>query len=450
MNQTNFVRCVCLIGILMALSSRAFSLPSETIQGESANQFHSSLTLPRALHKVLRNDYPLQRAMLDARAFAAEAESKDVLPDPVVFAALQNIPTDSFDLDQESMTQFRVGVKQMFPKGDSRTLNRNIVLHAQAEQYLQQKQRILTLRQQTEATWLEAWYWQTSKTLIEKDRIFLTQMLDFMHSVYQLGGNNQSDLLGAELELIRLDDKLLEADRQYKTFRYALNTLANEVLNETRLDESLVNLPFKAPPPEDELYALLNRHPEFLMLDETIAQQGKKIALSEQDFAPQWGVELSYALRQDAPNGMKRADLISAGVSVQLPLFSKPQKSKAVSALKYKQAALENKRLELFKKVRFELENLVQQYRTTVDQRQLYETRILPTLSKQKDSALQSYQSDRGDFRVVTDLFIKEQSTRMTHQRLRVSEQALISKLNYWLSTSPDISNLSLDQEKQK
>jgi hypothetical protein len=439
MNSKFVVRCVSLFSILLFMSSPGFSHSKESLQDLKENQSLPTLSLTGALEKVFQNDYQLVRSGIEAQSFEAEAESKNVLPDPVFFAAMQNIPTDTFDLDQEAMTQFRVGVKQMFPKGDTLNLNKNIVLHNQAEQHLVQKQRILKLRQQTEMAWLDAWFWQKNKILIEEDRIFLTQMLDFMQSVYQLGGNNQSDLIGAELELIRLDEKILEADRSFQIFRHELNTLANEVLSNLPLSDTMDILSFHEIPTETELYSLLSSHPEFLILDENIAQLSDKVTLSEQDYEPQWGVELSYGYRQDMPNGMNRADLVTAGVSVQLPLFSKSQKSQSVRAIKYKQASVENKRLELLQKVRFELENLAQQYRTTLAQRQLYEQKILPTLAEQKASAIQSYESDKGDFRVVIDLYIKEQSTRIKQQRLHVNEQLLISKMNYWLRSSTDI-----------
>jgi outer membrane protein TolC len=403
-------------------------------QADTRSASGSSLSLSQALEKVLQNDFQLTRNNLEAHAFAAEAESRNVLPDPVLFAGMQSIPTDTFDLDQEAMTQLRFGITQMFPKGASLSLNQSILQHAQAEQRLRLQETARKLRQQTEQAWLEAWYWQKSIQLIEEDRTFLTQMLDFMQSIYQLGGNTQSDLLGAKLELIRLEEKRLEADRQYQIFRHELNALANEFFSQSSLSPVLVQLAYLPLPSRDELAEKLSTHPAFLILDESIAQMHKKTSLSEQEFEPQWGVELSYGLRQDMPDGTDRADFFSAGVSVQLPLFSRPQKSSAVRATRLKQAAIENRRLELFEKVHFELENLSRQYRSTLAQRELYEEQILPMLSKQKDSAMQSYESDKGDFRVVTDLYLKEQSTRLKLQRLRVNEQQLLSKMNYWLA----------------
>ncbi len=430
----------CLLFTCMSMNTLSSSAESlfepGTTEHTKINQGYLSkhLSLSLALQNVLKNDYQLTRSKLEASALAAEAESKNVLPDPVLFAGIQNIPVNSFDLDQEAMTQLRVGVKQMFPKGDSLNLQKSIVQHAENEQNFLYQLRVLSLRQQTEITWLEAWYWQKSQTLIEADRVFLTQMLEFMQSVYQLGGNNQSDLLGAELELIKLDETLLDAQRQYQQYRQSLNALANVVMSQPLLDDSLIHLPKQEIPKDDVLSAVLASHPAFQVAEENSAQLLKKVTLSEQDFKPQWGLELSYGLRDDMPDGTDRANLLSAGLSVQLPLFSRPQKTQAVRALKYKHAASENKRQALFQQVRFDLRNLGEQYQTTLAQRQLYETKILPTLSKQKDSAIQSYQADKGDFKVVTDLYLKEQSTRIKYQRLRVNEQILLSKINYWLS----------------
>lgn len=431
---SSFGAAFCLAESTAVSSSNAASnTTSTTTSISTANK--TTLSYPVVLQKVLANDFALQRSELDALAFQAEAEAKDVLPDPVIVAAIQNLPTDTFDTDQEPMTQFRVGIKQMFPKGDSLALNKQIVSRNASLQTLQAQQRSLLLRQQTEMAWLEAWYWQKTQSLIEQDRTFLTQMQDFMQSMYQLGGNNQSDLIGAELELIKLDEKLMETEQQYQAFRLQLNTLANESLKGEIQDDAWLGLTYQPLPDRNALFDRLSQHPALKLVAENVSQSEDKVALTEQDFEPQWGVELAYGFRQgENPNGSARADFFSAGVSVQVPLFSRPQKTQSVRAARYRQSAFENQYREQLENTLYELQNLEEQYRQTRSQRQLYETKILPTLTKQKNSALQSYESDKGDFRVVTDLYIKEQATKIKHQRLRVNEQRYLSKMNYWLN----------------
>jgi outer membrane protein TolC len=203
---------------------------------------NSTLTLKGTLEKVRTNDLSLVRFGIDARSYRAEADSNDYLPDPVFFAAAQSLPTDTFDLDQEPMTQLRFGVRQMFPKGDSLEIKKDMSLINSGIQSIKQNLRWQKLKLNTETAWLETWYWQKNKQLIEEDRVFLTQVQDFIQSLYQIGAKDQSDLIGAQLELMKLDEKQIEADRQFRKYRHMLNTLANEKLLGDQLSQRLVKI----------------------------------------------------------------------------------------------------------------------------------------------------------------------------------------------------------------
>jgi hypothetical protein len=405
------------------------------------NVFNTELSLDYTLEKVRSNDLSLVRFGIDAKVHAAEAESNDYLPDPVLFAALQSIPTDTFDLDQEPMTQLRFGVRQMFPKGKSLEIKKDLSLINSGIQSIQQQLRWQKLKLKAETAWLEAWYWQKNRQLIEEDRVFLEQVRDFVQSLYQVGAKDQSDLIGAQLKLIMLDEKRIEADRQFNWFRQTLDTLANEALVGRQLSGSLVHIDKVGIDLSDSesIIRRLLKHPEILVLDQRIHLSEKKVDLAEQNFEPSWGAEFSYGLRGGVNiDGSNRADFLSAGVNVQVPLFTQGKQHNELRAAKYKQESIKNRREESLHKMHFQLENIHQQYLSTVEQRQLYENKILPTLTKQKDSALNSYESDKGDFRTVTELFIKELNTKIKHQRLQVNEQLMIAKMNYWIGFDDD------------
>ncbi len=72
-----------------------------------------NLSLDLVLTVVKENDFRLKQLQEESQAFLAESEAASYLPDPTVFAAIQSLPTDTFDVDQEPMTQLRVGVRQM-------------------------------------------------------------------------------------------------------------------------------------------------------------------------------------------------------------------------------------------------------------------------------------------------------------------------------------------------
>ena len=59
---------------------------------------------------------------LRQEAGQAQSVAAGQLPDPMVSMGFANVPVDDFDLNQEAMTQFKVGVSQTFPRGDTRVL----------------------------------------------------------------------------------------------------------------------------------------------------------------------------------------------------------------------------------------------------------------------------------------------------------------------------------------
>jgi len=427
--------------IVLTLPVAVFSEEQLVEKMSASYGSNSTLSLNDTLEKVRSNDLSLVRFGIDAQAHLAVAEANDYLPDPVLFAGAQNFPTDTFDFDQEPMTQLRFGVRQMFPKGESLEIKKNVSLINAEIQGIKQKLRWQKLKLNTETAWLEAWYWQKNKQLIEEARVFLEQVRDFIQSLYQVGAKDQSDLIGAQLKLIKLDEKQIEADRQFNLYRRKLDTLANEFLVGNKISQTLVNINsvgIDISNPEAIMSRLL-QHPEVLVLAEQVDLFEQKVNLAELAFDPSWGVELSYGLRGgNNMDGSNRADFLSAGVSVQLPLFTQGKQNNELSAAKYQQQSIQNRRVELLQKMRFQLENVHQQYLSTVKQRQLYENQILPTLVKQKESALNSYESDKGDFRTVTELFIKELDTKIKHQRLSVNEQLMIAKMDYWIGFDID------------
>lgn len=403
----------------------------------TANEMSSStLTLQSVLSAVKKNDFRPQQLEAEAKAFLSEAEAATSLPDPTVFATMQGLPTDTFDFGQEPMTQFRLGVQQMFPKGDSLNIKSDLLAIQSDSQRIAAELRWLDRKKQSEQVWLEAWYWQKYLELLKDDQIFLDQVQGFIRSLYEVGARDQSDLIGAELELLKLNEKRIDARRQYQKNRQQLNTLANERLVGGPVSGELPDLeqvdvgqitPVK-------LASYLAQHPQIRLLNQQTAQADRNVDLVEQDFKPAWGVEVSYGFRDGrAMDGSSRPDLLYAGVSVQVPLFSASKQRQNQTAAVQRSGAAQLRRDEAFSEMQFDAEILVEQYRYIDQQLQLYEAGILPTLEEQVATAMQSYESDQGDFQLVLKLFLQEQNAKTLHQRLRVNRQQLISSLNYLL-----------------
>lgn len=418
----------------------------------NSEQHATELSLAEVLRRVKANDLSLARFEIDAQAYVEESEANSYLPDPVLFAGAANLPTDTFAFDQEPMTQLRFGLRQMFPKGDSLEIQKDMSLINSDMEHIKQKLRWKKLKLETETSWLETWYWQKHQALLEEDRAVLTQLQDFIQSLYQVGSKSQTELLSAKLEIIKLDERLIEAEQEYRKYKQQLNTLANENLSDAPLANALNQLKLAEVNLADieTLTARLVQHPELMLLDEQVDLFKKKVSLAEQSFGPTWGVEVAYGLRDgENMDGSDRPDFFSAGVSVQLPLFTRGKQTKEVSAAKIKQDSVLNRRTELVRKIRFELENIHEQHLLVVKQRELYEKEIMPNLVEQRKSTLSNYESDKADFRSVTDVLLREQKTKLKHQRLRVKEQLMLAQMNYWLALEAESSQTTVTEQNK-
>ena len=74
-------------------------------------------------------DHSLELAGIRAQSEAIRASSSQAgaLPDPMLSLNAMNLPTDTFDLDQEPMTQMQVALSQIFPFPGKRKLRREAV-----------------------------------------------------------------------------------------------------------------------------------------------------------------------------------------------------------------------------------------------------------------------------------------------------------------------------------
>ena len=184
----------------------------------------AELTMAEAVATAQRNDPWLQGSELRQQSVEAQAIAAGTLPDPMLDLGFANLPTDTFDFDQEAMTQFKVGVVQTFPRGDSRALGERR-LSLLGEQFpFQRDERRARLAVTVANVWLDAWGARESVRLIEADRKLFEQLVDVAHSSYAsaVGGTRQQDLVRSQLELTRLEDRLSVLHERLETSRSKL------------------------------------------------------------------------------------------------------------------------------------------------------------------------------------------------------------------------------------
>ena len=383
------------------------------------------------------------------------------LPDPLIKLSARNFPTDTFDFDQEPMTQIAVGVSQMFPAGDTLDIKRDIQL--KQEVLLQQLSgtRVLKITEWVKRDWLEVFYWQQAVKLLNKDKALFQHLSRVTRSMYSVGRKQQHDIIRAELEISKLKERLIMAHRQVErnkdllsrwTGEVALSSIWPDSLNIGAMSEGSISVGLnqKSSQYTNAMVATsLQQHPKFLALDSAVKKKQLNVELAEQGFKPSWGIDITYAHRDgEHANGSSRPDFFSAMLNVKLPLFTKNRQDKAVSASRYE---LEAQRYEYIEALRAQTANFMVVRNRWLEMKEriaLYQQEILKQSTQQAKATLTAYESDTADFSELMRAYLNDQKTQLDYYRLIVNEQQQLAKLNSLIGTSIDAS-LKMEGEQK-
>ena len=403
-------------------------------------------TLTEAIEEAQRNDPWLEGSRFRQKSLEALSVSASSLPDPSINIGVANLPVDSFDFNQEAMTQFKVGVNQMFPRGKTRALQEEKFDRLSLMQPLMRAERNAKVAVMVSHLWLEVYRTQKTITIIEKDRGLFEHLVGVAESSYTtaLGKTRQQDLVRAQLELTSLDDRLTQL-RQKRESQIALlgewlvgNSYDIQIEASVNPDLALNN---KNLVEETELAAkaqllseILAAHPLIKSFNQKLDAAETDVKLSEQNYKPQWGVNASYAYRDADPVGNTRADFFSAVVSFDLPLFTGNRQDKQVQAAIAEHESVKTERALALRQLRAGFEAAEAGYLRLKDRRDLFNQRLLKEMVDQAEASLNAYTNDTGDFAEVVRARIAELNARIDALNIEVDIQKMIAQLNYFFA----------------
>jgi outer membrane protein TolC len=409
-----------------------------------------TLTLAAAIDRAIDSDPWLNGSRHMEAALDAEALASASLPDPNVTLTAANMPVDGFALDQENMTQLVLGVSQRFPRGATRSLAKRQKEALADRQPLLRADRRARLRTSVTGLWLDSFAAYESIRLITTDRALFEQLIDAAEASYTaaVGRSRQQDLIRAQLELTRLDDRLTVLSQEAET---AQRRLA-EYLGYEFLGSEHAGIPPKPTPvlPEIEplrpdianptlsmqhqvLYEHLRLHPAVLAVERHIDSVATGVELARQKYKPAWGLSAQYGYRQDAPNGMERDDFLSVGVTFDVPLFTGNRQDRQVRAAQARADAARTDHALLIRELIARLETARAELGRLDQRRALYAERLLPQMRQQAEASLAAYNNADGDFAEAVRARIAELDTKIDALDIAVARQQAVARMNYLL-----------------
>ena len=420
------------------------------------------LSLEQALQLAIQHDPLLKGNAHRKDRFNAEAEASSYWANPQVSASVQNLPTDGFAFDQEPMTQFKVGLKQQLPRGDENLYSQQKYQVMADQMSVESQARKAWLKREVTLTWLN-WVYATRRLgLLDKEKLLLTQLLDFTESRYSqgVGAAAQQDILQVRLALLSLDDKYVQAYQQKNEARSALSKWFGAPLDESvsaplthstqdaiEVDAILnsSNLSFSSfltVIESSEPFSILQHHPEATLLKIQTQIEAQNLNIAREQTKSQWAFEASYGYRQDAQNGASRADFVSLGVQVDLPFFNKSRQDASIAAAASKMSASETDFRLKVNELAANAEVLKSRLSALSERKALYETALVGETQQLSEAELTAYTTDTGDIGDVVNANLKQVQVQDDLLKIDIERARTLASLAYlYLPTHAHFSN---------
>lgn len=429
------------VTLVLLLISSQFCLSSKAqkeVRSHDSDPGYS-YTLESTVIMAIENDPWLKKSQYKEQSLLAQAESQATLPDPKVSVKLANLPVDSFSFNQEGMTQLSLGVSQTLARGESLDIKRELnQLEAKIEPNLRsnrKSQLIMTVG----ALWLDIYKAQQSILLVGQLGSLLEELKEAAEIQYNtaLSSTGQQDIIRAQLELAKLDDQLtVYQDKLHASINQLSQYVAlpqgylfnDPNINYQFVSQTLPSIQLPSNPTK------LQRHPLVLAADSNIKLSTKNVELKKQGFEPQFTLNGSYALRDDAPNGMNRTDFFSVGVTFDVPLFTENKQDLDVKSAVYTKEEKREEKALLLRQLRSAYNTQLSRLNRLEQRRELYQSTIAPHVSQQAESLMTAYSNNKGDFAELARARVEGINVQLTI--LDIEVEIAKSKLvaNYYLS----------------
>ncbi len=356
--------------------------------GESKN-----LSVHQAINSALSDNPNL--ASINARflAMAERPSQAGALPEPKLKFNFANLPLDTFAFDQTPMTQVQFGVVQALPFPGKLALKSDVAQYladASSENWQDAKRKLI---QRVRHQWWQLFYLDRAIEILKQNEIILEQFVEVAETKYSVGQGLQQDILLAQVEVYRLQDKELQLQSMRDTIQARLNMLMGVskgqlILISSIVDEKLPSIDAAA----DYLSGAKEARPDIKQANRLIDAAKSRLELAKKDYYPDFQIGALYGWRKN------RTGLASVQLSMNIPWDTgsrqdpaRDQRNQEWMEKKFAVVELENRVVE-------EIEATVVNYQRAKNQLVLFRDAIIPQAEQTVEAMLAGYQVNKVDF----------------------------------------------------
>ena len=347
----------------------------------------TGLTLDEAMRDAAAQSARVRAQSSLVAAAEAQAQRAGQLPDPELLLGIENVPIEgdaAFRLGADEMTMRRIGVMQEWPSRLKRDARRNAAL---AEAAVVRAEIVSTEVEVARAggrAWLELWAAHADRDGLDRQIDDADRVVRIAEARLRSATGDATSVLAAQSDRAELERERRELEARIQAARAGLVRW----LGASAATVELADAPDFARLPLDveSMRRSVDRHATLQSWDsrERAATAAAKLAQAEK--RPDVEVGVSYGARSAG-----LPDMAMLEVRVGLPLFASRRQDRDIAARLAQRDAVQAEREDALREQRELLDRTIATWEGLRDQRDLYESSLLPLARDRTSVALAAY-----------------------------------------------------------
>lgn len=363
----------------------------------------------------------LRAARERLRAAQARVPRAGTRPEPMLMAGIRNFPVSEPGFS-DFMTMKMIGVSQTIPYPGKLPLRTRAAVGELAAVEAELAGARLTVEEAVKSAYYDLAYLDRALEIVERNRRLLLDFMKVTEARYGVGTGGQEEVLRVRVEAARLGEEAVALIEQRRAALARLNAVLDRPSEVPVVDpviprrvaraaiaDSAAAIRFVSAtlgaraadsplPPLDVLQeTVVRQNPMLRAHGARIEAQAARVELARKEHLPDFDVSLSYGQR----DGFR--DMISAQVSVPIPLQRGRKQDQLVVEAQAELAALEAEHHDRANTLRAEVARLHAELERDRAQLGLYVKAILPQGRATLTSATAGYQVGRAEFLTLLD-----------------------------------------------
>lgn len=376
----------------------------------------------------------IQAAQHRVDAARARVSPAGLPPDPMFMAGIQNLALGQEPASvsehgttgpgvPDPMTMKMVGVEQTLPYPGKLSLNRAAARYDVESARASLDAARLQVARDVEDAYYELAFIDRADSIVARNRDVLASLIGVTETRYGVGTSGQQDILKARLEATRLAETAATLNAQRLAALARLNAVldrpSDTPVDHPKIPEAIARAAVSTAPqdihfasaalgapaadsPVPNVATLqataLRMNPELRAQSAAIAAEAARVELAQKAFLPDFDLTVQYGHR-----AYGIPDMMTATVSVPIPIFKGRKQNAGVAEANAQLAALESGRAQKQNEIRADVARLDAELEQSRTQLALYVKALLPEARATLASATANYQVSRVDFLTVLD-----------------------------------------------